>query len=203
MERNGVSQGAARIQLTRGASGRGYTPDPKAEPTLLLSIHECMPPKETPIQWRAIISEQRLTDLGPLSRLKTANKLQHILARMEAVEQGVDEAILCDTLGHLSESCAANLFWIRDHQLFTPPLSNGCLAGVTRSHVMGLCKQRGLQVTPGKEGPEALPGSEGVFLTVSTHGIIEITQVDGQDIPTSPLTKDIQGWFLESISHAD
>ena len=93
--------------------------------------------------------------------------------------QGFDEALLLNRSGNIFEASRANIFWIKDRVLYTPPLSSGCLNGITRQQVI---KQAGDLKIPVKERnltPEILKKADAAFLTNSLIGIkpIEVTTI--------------------------
>ncbi len=71
-----------------------------------------------------------------LANHKTTNALVYAIAAQQAREQKWNDALVCNTAGNIIESTIANIFWIKDGEVFTPPLSEGCIAGVMRRHIM-------------------------------------------------------------------
>lgn len=95
-----------------------------------------------------------------LANLKSCNALIYAVAARYAREQKWNDAFICNTEGNIIESTIANIFWVNDNQLYTPSLSEGCIAGVMRRHIM--------QHYDVKERPlstEILQNAEEVFLT--------------------------------------
>jgi branched-subunit amino acid aminotransferase/4-amino-4-deoxychorismate lyase len=120
---------------------------------------------------------------------KTASRLLNVLAAAEARERGADNALFVNTDGHVTEGTSSNVFWIENGKVFTPPISAGLLPGVTRAIVFELCAELGLDVKERTTTVESLFESEGVFLTFTTRGVVEVTTLDKQSLRTSPLTK--------------
>jgi len=71
-----------------------------------------------------------------LSNLKSCNALIYAIAAQQAKENKWNDALICNTAGNIIESTIANIFWINNEVVYTPPLSDGCIAGVMRRHVM-------------------------------------------------------------------
>jgi branched-chain amino acid aminotransferase len=71
-----------------------------------------------------------------LSNLKSCNALIYAVAAQYARAQKWNDALICNTAGNIIESTIANIFWVNDNQLYTPPLAEGCIAGVMRRHIM-------------------------------------------------------------------
>ncbi len=121
--------------------------------------------------------EVRLAE-GPCSSLKTSNALPYIIAGRERAIKEMDDLILLDNYGHVSECCAANLFWRYDDCFFTPSLDTGCIAGVMREHILQQLVASGLSIKEVKASPEELLKAHQVFST-NTLGIQPITHIDG------------------------
>jgi branched-subunit amino acid aminotransferase/4-amino-4-deoxychorismate lyase len=156
---------------------------------VVLSLHPAPPADPAnPPRWRLVTASASLPLNDPLSEVKTANKLPYILARAEAEAAGADAALLLNAAGEVAEADCANLFWIDADKVFTPPLSSGALPGVTRRRVMKLCASLGLAVAEKRTRAQALRAATGVFLTLSTLGVVEVTGLDGQPLVPSPLT---------------
>ena len=90
-----------------------------------------------------ILASTRRTPSEALdARVKSCNYLNHILARLEAIEAGADDAILLDTNGYIAEATAANIFVVQRSMLATPPVGN-ILEGITRATVIDVARERG------------------------------------------------------------
>lgn len=94
-----------------------------------------------------------------------------------AQSRGFDEALLIDHNGHIFEASRANIFWVKEGVIFTPPLSSGCLNGITRQQVIKQAKNLGTSVKEEILTPEILDQADAAFLTNSLIGVmpIEIT----------------------------
>lgn len=141
IDRNHVESGVARVYVTSGAGNLGPSTRADIGSTLVVAAQ---PRKFGDIELRVIIAKSRL-DTG-LSPYKTANRLPYILARHEAEKVRADEAILLSHNGHVVEFSASNLFVVRGGELFTPPLSDGPLPGITRSDILMLAEELHLKV---------------------------------------------------------
>lgn len=181
IEANAASESVLRIQLTRGVGPRGYSPREAKSPLLIMSTHP-LPP--IPQAWKLASSSCRLPPANPLSPFKTTNKLLHILAKAAAEAAGADEGLLLSDSGHLAQGSSSNLFWIKDQIIYTAPDDAGILPGTTRAAVLA-----GLDVRQTTIRPEALERADGVFMTLSTFGVVEVASLDGKELPRSPLTQ--------------
>lgn len=190
-----------RLQLTRGIGARGYSVRDATQPALVMSLHPApaLDPHAPP-RWCLALAAVRVPAGDPLAVVKTTNKLPQILARAEAEARGADEALLLNTDGHVAEAAGSNLFWIENGVIGTPPLAAGVLAGVTRGVVLQLCAARGWTVHERRIGPGHLRGVEGVFLTLSTLGVVEAVELEGQPLNRSPLVETLRADYLQLLA---
>lgn len=114
-----------------------------------------------------------------LSHLKTCNALVYAMAAQQARLQKWNDALICNTDSQIIESTIANLFWIKNDQVYTPPLSAGCIAGVMRRYLLQELPQAGWAVTEQPLTPEALAAADEVFLTNAIRGIKWVKEVNG------------------------
>lgn len=183
-ELNANEDAVLRLTLTRGSGPRGYSPRGADQPTLVMTL---VPAPVDPVSpARVITSSFRVPAGDPLSAFKTCNKLVQVLARAEADERGADEAVLCNTLGHVAEATASNVFWIRQGTVCTPPVDAGALAGVTRGLVLELCAALGFPVEERTGPPSQLAQAGGIFLTRSVAGVVPVIELDGRPVASSP-----------------
>lgn len=190
---NEIRDGVLRIHLSRGVGLRGYSIKGTNQPTLVMTLAPSeLSSFDRLVQWRLMTSSVRLTSGLRVALFKTANKLLQIIARVEAEQAGADEALLLDTAGHVVEAASANLFWISGSEVCTPPVESGILPGVTRAIVLELCERLGLQCVERMLTPDQLRAQQGVFLTLSTLGVVEAIELDGQPLSKSDLT--LQLW---------
>lgn len=188
IEKNRMPDAVLRVVLTRGPGERGYAPGAGGEPTLVMSLHPAPPlDPESPAGCRLITSSWRIPAGDPLARLKTINKLVQVMARMEALERGADEALLLNTDGAVVEAAGANLFWVTRNRVCTVPVSEGALPGITRVVVLELCTTFGFPTDERVVAPDALHNAEGIFLTHSVSGIVPVSALDGKPVAPSPL----------------
>lgn len=157
--RNAVQDGVVRLTVTRGHD----------QPTIIVTAQ---PRKFDPRPLRAIISAVRVHT--QLAQLKTASRLPYVLAKLQAEQAGADEALLLNESGHIAEFSAANIFIVKDGTLFTPPIKDGTLPGVTRAVVLELAKALKIPTREESLTPECLDVADEVF---ATNSLIEIAPV--------------------------
>ena len=118
-----------------------------------------------------------------LAGVKSTSYGESSCALRFANERRAGEALLSDGRGNLSEGSASNVFVVDAGRLRTPPLTSGCLAGVTRALVIEACRQEGLVVEEGKIPMDSLEGMQEIFLTSSLREIQEVNAVNFTSLP--------------------
>ena len=116
--------------------------------------------------------------------IKSLNYLNNILAKIEANNAGVEEAVMLNSEGFVAECTADNLFIIKHGALFTPPLSAGALYGITRGTVMELAAQLGVTVSETNLTRYDLFNADECFLTGTGAEIMPVIKIDGRVIGT-------------------
>jgi branched-chain amino acid aminotransferase len=172
-----VVDGAVRITVTGGegplGSARGG-----AEPTVIVAAAQLV--AWPPTADVAVVPWPR-NERGALSGLKTISYGENVVALTWAVERGASEALFANLAGNLCEGTSTNVFVALDGRLRTPPLTSGCLAGVTRRLVVETC-----DVVEQDLSLAELAGAEEAFLTSSTREVQAIRAVDTAPLPTAP-----------------
>jgi branched-subunit amino acid aminotransferase/4-amino-4-deoxychorismate lyase len=175
----GIGWGALRVTYTSGPGsvGSGRT---NSRATLVVAAREIAPydglAELITVPWPR-------NERGALTGIKTTSYAENALALADAHRQGASEAIFGNTRGNLCEGSGTNVFVVINGQLVTPPLSSGCLAGITRGLVIESC---GLEVDQRDVPLEVLYMSDEAFLTSATRDVQPIRSVDGRGIPTCP-----------------
>lgn len=163
-----------RVRLTVFRSGEGlYTPQTAAASVLI----ECSPLDENGYQlnktgYKIEIYPEIKKPVNLLSHLKSANALLFVMAARWRKENGFDDCLLMNDRGGLCESMSSNLFWVKDHVVYTPALTTGCLPGVMRSVVIELAGKAQMTVreTTNPTTADLLEADE-IFLTNAVQGI--------------------------------
>ena len=170
-----VSENVLRITFSRGSGGRGLSADGEHKATLLLQVSAMASPSDCA---RAVIVESvRRSGSSVSSRLKTLSYVDGVLAQQEAEAQGFSEALLRNDAGRLVCGARANLFVWRNGELWTPPISEGCLPGIARGYLLDIARDRGVACR--EESLEDLRVDDCVLLTNSLRGAIMLAEVGG------------------------
>lgn len=170
----------ARLTITEGIAERSIIAPKDNQPTTLI---ELFPYSESTDSWSACIVETRRNEFNLTSRIKTTSYLDSILAKKEAVSKGFNEAILLNTKGFISECATSNIFFVKNNQLVTPPISDGALPGTTRQIILDkLSKQFEIKVESVK--PEDILLADEVFITNALMRIKPISKIDNKIFST-------------------
>jgi aminodeoxychorismate lyase len=191
VRKNNLPDSLLRISFSRGVGSPGYSPKDARAPTLVMSLRPARNPKNLP-QWKLITASIRVPANDPLACFKTSNKLPQVLARAEADAAGADEALLVNTSGFVAEGTSSNVFWVKRGAIHTPPISAGILPGVTRVVVFEIAAGLGIRVHEKNIRPNELAKAEGVFLSLTSLGVVEAIQLDGAGLKGSELTGRIR-----------
>lgn len=196
---NNTSQALARISVSRGVGPRGYSPRGAENPTFVVSMHPA--PDAATVRsasWALHISKYPLHSSDPLAFYKTANKMLQVIARAEAEAAGADEALLMDEHGHIVEAAAGNVFWVESDRILTPPI-RGVLPGVTRMVVIELCAALGITVTEEAPDLNRLLQAQGIFVSLSTYGIVPAKSLNGVTCAKAALISELQTAYLRQL----
>ena len=198
---NNMPEALLRLTVSRGVGLRGYSPKGADKPIVVMTLHPApVMPDSAPIGWKLVTASLRLPAGEKLAQFKTANKLAQVLARAEADMAGADEALLLNTDGFVVEGASSNLFWIQNGAVCTPPLASGVLAGVTRAVTFEICRGLSLRVAEAVVSPGELCRSEGVFLTLSSQGVVEANELNRATLRRSPLVEKIRLAYAELLA---
>jgi branched-chain amino acid aminotransferase len=133
----------------------------------------------------------------------TGTYINSTLAKREAVRAGYDEAIMLNHDGLVSEGSGENIFLVKDQVVITPPVSTGCLHGITRDTVMTLLSDSGYQVVEADVEPERLHEADEVLLTGTAAEVTPIREIDDRPVgdgSPGPVTRDAQRLFAETAT---
>ena len=188
-----------RLTLSRGIGAHGYTPKNADRPTLVMSLRPAPKTTASVPQWKLVTSSFRLPANDPLAAFKTCNKLPQVLARAEADAAGADEALFLNTDGFVVEGASSNLFWVKRGIVYTPPLAAGILPGVTRAAVLDIASKLKIPLRQKNIRPKELAQTDGVFLSLSSFGIIEAKSLNGKPLQSAALTSQIARAYREAL----
>jgi len=132
-----------------------------------------------------------------------SNYTNSILANMEALDDGYDEALLLDSAGFVSEGAGENIFVIKDGKVYTPDLSAGALNGITRNTVMHICADLGLELVQKRITRDEIYIADEAFFTGTAAEVTPIRELDRVQIgigSRGPITEKIQTAFFDIVN---
>jgi len=135
----------------------------------------------------------------PMQAKAASNYANAALARVEALKDGYDEAIMLNYNGKVSEGSAENIFLINNGEIFTPPLSAGILNGITRDSVIKIAKADEISITEANIDREDLYVADEVFMTGTAAEVKSVTEIDNITIgdgKPGKITRKLQNAFL-------
>ncbi len=180
LAKNKAINGFLRIAISRGSGSQGYMPDVNISPTWVIEhIAEPVMHPSAVTLYHSTIERPSLAAL-PVNH-KLAQGITSTLALLEARDHGCDEALMLNASGQLCEAASANLFWIRDHKLYTPALSTGCVEGSTRAAILRFmpCHETLATITD-------LVGADAAFISNVRAGLLPVKSLLPHNISYQP-----------------
>lgn len=179
----GAAPGRLRITVTAGTAPLGSDRG-DAVPTLVVAASGARPPGPMRVHLVRWTRNERSAVAG----LKSTSYAENVVALAAARRAGADEAIFANTRGELCEGSYTNVFIESGTEILTPPLTSGCLAGVTRELVLEWAAADGVPVREAVLPLSALRTADHAALSSSLRGVVPIVAVDGRALRPGPLT---------------
>ena len=192
---NRVKEGCARIYLVWNTVGSWKSDEKMAEVDLVIATADL---PHYPEMVRLTLREHGRHAASPLAGVKTISWLDSVWAAEEAKREGYDEVVLLNERGEVTECTAANIFAVRNDKVITPPLSSGCLEGVTRGVLMEIAAEAGTTVVEQAMRPEDLYAADEVIITSTNRNVIGVKEIAGRIIGAGvggELTKKLDAAF--------
>jgi branched-chain amino acid aminotransferase len=202
---NGFKDSYIRLVVTRGPGYLGISPQNCGTPAVFIITDTIqMYPEEMYRSGMAIITASTIRNhpnsLSP--KIKSLNYLNNILAKWEAIDAGVPEAVMLNHLGYVCECTGDNIFIVRAGQLVTPAEESGVLVGVTRQTVMSLARAAGIPVIEKNLTRFDLYVAEECFLTGTGAEVVPVTSIDKRPIGNSkvgPVTQQLMQAYKKKV----
>lgn len=188
----GEDVGRLRITVTGGPGPLG-TDRGSAGPTILVACSAAKPwPPSTALATVPWVRNERSAVTG----VKTTSYAENVVALAHAHALGASEALFLNTVGLVCEGTGSNVFAVTGGVIVTPPLSSGCLPGVTRDLVLEWCAAEERDLTAAD-----LVEAEEVFVTSSTRDVHPVHDLDGRSFPApGPITAAAMARFAENAA---
>lgn len=194
---NKLKDSYIRLLVTRGVGTLGLNPRSCKKPSVIVIAGKIqIYPAEMYAHGMEIVTVPTVRNLHSAVNpaIKSLNYLNNILAKIEANNAGVEEAVMLNAEGFVAECTADNLFIVKNGKLFTPPLSAGALYGITRATVIELAEQAGIEVSEPNLTRYDLFNADECFVTGTGAEIMPVVKIDGRAIGSGkpgPLTKKL------------
>jgi len=203
VEANSVTNGYIRLVVTRGVGTLGLNPFVcKNSCIFIIADSIQLYPEELYEKGMKVISATTVRN-HPLAippQAKSLNYLNNILAKIEALDNDVPEAILYNHEGYVAEASGDNVLIVKDGVIYTPPAEAGALPGITQRVVIKLAKEENIQVVEKNLTRFDLYVCDEFFLTGTAAEVIGIVDVDGRiigDGKPGPITSLLRKKFFE------
>ena len=198
LEANTVREGAARIYAIYNQVGF-WRSNENFPPVDLLLCSADLPSYREPS--RLGLREFGRYASSPLAGVKVLSWLDNVWNYYEAQQAGFDEVVLLNERGEVAECTAANIFCVRGGRVATPPLSSGCLSGITRSVLLEIGGSVGVEVKEAVLRPEDLYAADEVFISSTNRSMLGVSEINGHQIASAPgpVTLKMENAFGEYV----
>lgn len=180
---NKVREGTARIYVLHNKVGFWQSDEPLPQVDLLLYTAG-LPAYREPA--RLALREHGRHAASPLAGVKVTSWLNNVWNLAEAQQRGFDEVVLLNERCEVAECTAANIFCTCGGNVLTPPLSSGCLEGVTRAILLEIGPEAGVPIAEQTLRPEDLFAADEVFISSTNRSLLGVGEIEGHPIPSAP-----------------
>ena len=190
---NTLQQARVRLTVFRG-NGTLYNTE-KDFPDLVIQT-ESLPKDYLQFNEQGLVTDvftdaKKSCDI--LANLKSNNFLPYVLAALYAKQKGLNDCLLMNTDNRICDATIANVFWVSKNNIYTPPLSEGCVAGVMRRYLL---ESTGIGIKEKPLTTEELEQADEVFLTNALYGIRWVKQFRNK-LYSNNLSTDLYNRFIK------
>jgi branched-chain amino acid aminotransferase len=203
---NDLKDAYIRLLVTRGVGDLGLDPR-KCARASVICIADRIALFKPEVYDRGLTMMTAATPVhhreGVSPRIKSLNYLAHILAKVEAIAAGADEALMLEAGSGVSEGVGENVFCVRGRTVVTPPAYAGILRGITRDAVLEIAAAARYDIRESNLTRYELFTSDEMFLTGTAAEIVGVVKLDGRVIGTGqvgPVTRDLAARFKELVA---
>lgn len=200
---NEVVEGTIRIYAIYNKVGFWQSDEPAPQVDLIL-YSAGLPSYKDPV--RLGLREHGRHAASPLAGVKVTSWLNNVWNLAETQQAGFDEVLLLNERGEAAECTAANIFCLRGGRVLTPPLSSGCLEGVTRGVLLEIAQSAGLQAVEQTLMPEDLYAADEVFISSTNRNLLGVCEIAGHKFANAPgpvtlkLEKALAAYMTEYVA---
>ena len=201
IEANHVADGCARIYLIYNRIGYWVSDEPMPDVDLIMYTAD-LPRRKGPVRLAMQAHNRHAANL--LAGVKVTSWLQNVWMLDQTLQRGFDEVILLNERNEVAECTAANIFCVRNGEVVTPPLSSGCLPGVTRSILLEIVHDAGLQIREAPLTVQNLFEADEVFITSTTREVQPVSQIEERRIAQvgGPVTRRLAEAFSDYVAQS-
>ncbi|KAA3634104.1 MAG: hypothetical protein DWP97_07775 [Calditrichaeota bacterium] len=187
-----------RLTLTSGEAARWVGVQGQQQVILSASPHT-MPTKP----FRLHVSEFRVDQNSVFRRIKTLSYAIHAVALSQAKKMKCDDALLLNEKNHVAEVTSANIFWLSQGKIYTPPIDAGCLEGITRSLVFKISKKLKLPIIEKNCTLKTLLKADEIFISSSLKLVIPVSEILFENklhkLPRGKVSQQIRSEFAKLL----
>ncbi|OCA83263.1 branched-chain amino acid aminotransferase [Bacillus sp. FJAT-27225] len=206
VRKNQLSSAYIRVVVSRGIGNLGLDPSSCSRPNVIVIAEPLsMYPKELyerGLKIGSVATRRNRPDvLSP--QIKSLNYLNNILVKLEANQAGLDEALMLNDQGYVTEGSADNIFIVKNGVIFTPPVYLGALEGITRNAIIELAREAGYDVREQPFTRHDVYIADEVFLTGTAVEVIAVIDVDTRKIGNGkpgPVTNHLLEEFRKLVT---
>ena len=196
------SESLIRMIVTRGVGPLSPDPEPCRTPTVIILAVPLVELPAAAFENGVAITISGLRRDPQIAKIKSASLVHQVIGIREAKARGAEEAIFLSSAGHLSDGARSNIYLVRGGEVWTPSPEAGIIRGITRSVVLDVARDLGIRVVEGKYAPDLIAGSDEVFITSVTRGVLPVTRVDEGPVGdgrVGPVTRRLLEGFRTAV----
>lgn len=195
IQSNRMEEGAVRIYVVWNRTGIWHSNEESLPETDVIITGGAL--STYPATLRLDLREHGRHAASPLAGVKVTSWLNNVWNAREAKQRGFDEVVLLNERGEVAECTAANVFMVRGDGVITPPLSSGCLAGITREVLLEISPKYGVTLREAVLRPEDLYGADEVFVSSTNRALLGVAEIAGHKLTSTPgpVTRKLSGAF--------
>jgi branched-chain amino acid aminotransferase len=201
IQANGLRDGYIRLLVTRGVGTLGLSPDSCPTPTLIIiaASIQLYPDSDYEVGLKVITCSTRRPTHGSLSpQVKSLNYLNNVMAKVEAVRAGGREGLMLNEQGYVAECTGDNVFTVKNGVIYTPPVSDGGLDGITRGVIFELAAQMEVPIVEKTMTRFDIYTADECFLTGTAAEVIPAVELDhrpiGEGVPGPTTARFIEAY---------
>lgn len=179
---NQLDNAYVRINVSAGKGSLGLQVDKYTQPTLIMYMKP-LPENDKKIEKEAILLKVKRNTPEGIERLKSHHFLNNVLGKREVGGNPEVEGIFLNNDGLITEGVVSNIFWLKQHMIYTPSIDTGILNGITRQFVLAFSKKLGYELQIGHFNLEDLLSCDEAFVTNSIQEIVPLKKIDKKEMP--------------------